>query len=41
MKSFQPYQTLVLLILHGLTGLLAIAAMISAFWTYNVYDGKY
>lgn len=41
MKSFQPYQPLVLRILHGLTGLFAIAAMISAFWTYNVYDGRW
>jgi Prokaryotic cytochrome b561 len=41
MKSFQPYQPLVLRILHGLTGLFAIAAMLSAFWTYNVYDGRW
>ena len=40
-KFSQPYQPLLLRILHGLTGLFAIAAIITAFWTYDVYDGRW
>ncbi|KJH71669.1 cytochrome b/b6 domain-containing protein [Aliterella atlantica] len=41
MKSSQPYQPLLLRILHGLTGLFLIAAVLTAFWTYNTYDGRW
>lgn len=41
MKSSQPYQPLLLRILHGLTGLLLIAAILTAFWTYNTFDGRW
>lgn len=40
-KISQPYQPLLLRILHGLTSLFAIAAMITAFWTYDTYDGRW
>jgi hypothetical protein len=41
MKATQPYQPLLLRILHGLTGLCLIAAMLTAFWTYDTYDGRW
>ena len=37
----RPYQPLLLRILHGLTGSMAIAAIVTAFWTYNTYDGRW
>lgn len=40
-KFTQPYQPLLLRILHGLTGLFAIAAIITAYWTYDIYDGRW
>jgi Prokaryotic cytochrome b561 len=41
MKFSQPYQPLVLRILHGLTGLFLVAAILTAFWTYNTFDGRW
>jgi hypothetical protein len=41
MKSSQPYQPLLLRILHGVMGLFLIAAVVSAFWTYDTYDGRW
>ncbi|NJN59076.1 MAG: cytochrome b/b6 domain-containing protein [Leptolyngbyaceae cyanobacterium SL_5_9] len=41
MKSTQPYQPLLLRILHGLTGLFLIVAILTAFWTYDTYDGRW
>lgn len=41
MKHTLPYQPFLLRCLHGLTGLLLVLAMISAFWTYNTYDGRW
>lgn len=41
MKSNQPYQPLLLRILHGLTGLFLIAAILTALWTYDTYDGRW
>ncbi|HEY9647112.1 MAG TPA: cytochrome b/b6 domain-containing protein [Chroococcidiopsis sp.] len=41
MKSAQPYQPLLLRILHGLTGLFLVAAILTAFWTYDTYDGRW
>ncbi|BAU67372.1 hypothetical protein STA3757_47890 [Stanieria sp. NIES-3757] len=40
-KFSQPYQPLLLRILHGLTGLFAISAILTAFWTYNTYDRRW
>ncbi|WP_448561419.1 cytochrome b/b6 domain-containing protein [Trichothermofontia sp.] len=41
MKSTQPYQPLLLRILHGLTGCFLIAAILTALWTYDTYDGRW
>ncbi len=41
MKSSQPYQPLLLRVLHGLTGICLILAILTAFWTYNTYDGRW
>jgi len=41
MKSTQPYQPLLLRILHGLTGLFLLAAILTALWTYDTYDGRW
>ncbi len=41
MKFSQPYQPLLLRILHGLTGLFLIAAIMTAFWTYDTFDGRW
>jgi hypothetical protein len=41
MKLTQPYQPLLLRILHGLTGLFLVAAILTAFWTYDTYDGRW
>ena len=40
-KSYQPYQPLLLRILHGLIGFFTIGAIITAFWTYDVFDGRW
>ena len=39
--SSRPYQPLLLRILHGLTGLFLIAALLTAYWTYDTYDGRW
>jgi len=36
-----PYQPLLLRILHGVSGILAIAAIITGFLVYNTYDGRF
>ena len=41
MKPTQPYQPLLLRILHGLTAFCLILAILTAFWTYNTYDGRW
>ncbi|UFP94966.1 cytochrome b/b6 domain-containing protein [Gloeobacter morelensis] len=41
MKQLQPYQPLLLRILHALTGLFVAGAIITAFWTYDTYDGRW
>ncbi len=41
MKQLSPYQPLVLRILHGLTGFFVVGAIITAFWTYDTYDGRW
>lgn len=40
-KFSQPYQPLLLRILHGLTGFFVVAAILTAFWTYDTYDGRW
>ncbi|MBF2056661.1 MAG: hypothetical protein IGQ45_05415 [Cyanobacterium sp. T60_A2020_053] len=40
-KKSNVYQPLLLRILHNLQGISVILAMISAFWTYNTYDGRW
>lgn len=40
-KFSQPYQPFLLRVLHGLTGGFAIAAILTAFWTYDTYDGRW
>lgn len=41
MNVDQPYQPLLLRILHGLNGIFLILSILSAFWTYNTYDGRW
>lgn len=41
MKVTQPYQPFLLRLLHGLTALFLVAAILTAFWTYNTYDGRW
>jgi len=38
---FKPYQPFLLRIVHGITALMVILAMITAYWTYDVYDGRW
>jgi hypothetical protein len=37
----RPYQPFLLRVLHGLTGLFLIAAILTAYWTYDIYDGRW
>ncbi|GAB4140362.1 MAG: cytochrome b/b6 domain-containing protein [Cyanobacteria bacterium J069] len=37
----RPYQPLLLRILHGVTGLSAIAAILTAAWTFDTYDARW
>ncbi|GFE69145.1 cytochrome b/b6 domain-containing protein [Chroococcus sp. FPU101] len=41
MKSSSPYQPFLLRLLHGFTSLFLLAAMVTAFWTYDTYDGRW
>jgi hypothetical protein len=41
MKVSHPYQPLLLRALHGLTGLFLIGSVLTAFWTYDTYDGRW
>lgn len=41
MRPTQPYQPLLLRIVHGLTALCLILAILTAFWTYDTYDGRW
>ncbi len=41
MKRNTPYQPLLLRVLHGLNGFFLIAAILTAFWTYDTYDGRW
>jgi hypothetical protein len=41
LSQSQPYQPLLLRIIHNSQGIFTIIAMITAFWTYNTYDGRF
>ncbi len=41
MSRSVPYQPLLLRILHGVSGILAIAAIITGFLVYNTFDGRF
>lgn len=41
MPQSQPYQPLVLRLLHGLNGILVIIALITGFLVYDSYDGRF
>lgn len=41
MKRTRPYQPLLLRLLHGLNGFFLIVAVVTAFWTYTIYDGRW
>lgn len=41
MSRSAPYQPLLLRILHGVSGILAIAAIITGFLVYNTFDGRF
>ncbi|MEJ1935921.1 cytochrome b/b6 domain-containing protein [Nostoc sp. NIES-2111] len=41
MSRFAPYQPLWLKILHGVSGILAIAAILTGFLVYNTFDGRF
>ena len=38
---FRLYQPLLLRLVHGLTALFLLFAIITAYWTYDVYDGRW
>lgn len=40
-KSLHFYQPFLLRVLHGLIGIFTIAAMISGFWVYDMFDGRW
>lgn len=40
-SSTAPYQPFLLRVLHGVTALCLIAAILSAYWTYDTYDGRW
>ncbi|AFY92837.1 Cytochrome b(N-terminal)/b6/petB [Chamaesiphon minutus PCC 6605] len=37
----RPYQPFLLRVLHGLTGLCLIVAILTAYWIYDTYDGRW
>ncbi|QLE55050.1 cytochrome b/b6 domain-containing protein [Nostoc sp. TCL26-01] len=41
MSRSTPYQPLLLRLLHGISGILAIAAIFSGFLVYNTFDGRF
>lgn len=41
MSPSRPYQPLLLRLLHGVNAAIALLAIISAFWVYNTYDGRF
>lgn len=41
MPQSQPYQPSLLRFLHGINALIALLAIITSFWVYNTYDGRF
>jgi thiosulfate reductase cytochrome b subunit len=41
MAQTRPYQPLLLRILHSINGLLVLGALITGFWVYSTYDGRF
>ncbi|MEC4986779.1 MAG: cytochrome b/b6 domain-containing protein [Oscillatoria sp. PMC 1068.18] len=41
LKPRPPYQPFLLRLGHGITSLFVIGAILTAFWTYNIYDGRW
>ncbi len=41
MAASQPYQPLLLRLLHGFTGIFLIGSLLTAYWTYDTYDGRW
>ncbi|MEK0180123.1 cytochrome b/b6 domain-containing protein [Microcoleus anatoxicus] len=41
MPESKPYQPLLLRLLHGVNAAIALGAIITAFWVYNTYDGRF
>ncbi len=41
MATSRPYQPLLLRLLHGINGLLVLGALVTGFWVYNTYDGRF
>lgn len=41
MARSTPYQPFLLRVLHGISGFLAIAAIVTGFWVYSTYDGRF
>lgn len=41
MPRSQPYQPLLLRILHGINALIAVLAIATSFWVYNTFDGRF
>lgn len=41
MSRSAPYQPLLLRLLHGAIALLVIAALMTGFWVYNMFDGRW
>ncbi len=41
MSQSKPYQPLLLRLLHGINAILVIGALITGFWVYNTFDGRW
>lgn len=41
MSRSKPYQPLLFRLLHGGSALLALSALLTGFWVYNTYDGRW
>jgi hypothetical protein len=41
MSIAKPYQPLLFRLIHNLNGLLVLGALITGFWVYNTYDGRF
>jgi hypothetical protein len=41
MRRSQPYQPLLLRILHGAIAIVAILAIVTSYWVYDIYDGRW